>query len=279
VISFLEMTGVKSRRQPKMILKEAVEHLESLPVGRCDVGLSPHAAYSTAPELVCLSAEMARQRKWPIAIHVAESSQEFEMFTRGQGEMYDWLRRNQRDMSDCGLGSPIQHLERCGALHKNLLAIHVNYIDEGDDTLLAGHKVNVVHCPRSHAYFGHKPFPFQRLAKAGLNLCLGTDSLASVYKIRKETVELNLFEEMRTFAKNFPSEDPRTILEMVTVNAAHALGLKGAVGELSEGAFADVIAIPFVGKTNEVYEAALHHKGDVSASMIDGRWAIPPEAA
>ena len=49
------------------------------------------------------------------------------------------------------------------------------------------------------------------------------------------------------------------------------------IGELREGAYADLIAIPFQGKIIESHEAVLHHEGDVAASMIDGRWAIAPK--
>src|SRR5439155_12184725 len=193
VFSFLEMTGITSRRQPRAILRETVARVAALGASRCRAALSPHAPYSTVPELLRLSAATARRRRWRLATHVAESAQEFDMFARGRGEMFDWLRRSQRDMSDCGLGSPVEHLARCGALSRNLLAVHVNYLGAQDAALLAKAKVSVVHCPRSHAYFGHDPFPRRRLAKAGVNLCLGTDSLATVYKIRRQTVELNLF--------------------------------------------------------------------------------------
>lgn len=276
LISFLEMTGIRSRRQPKSILKETTERLEGLRASGFTGGLSPHAPYSTLPELLQLSAELARQKNWLMAVHVAESSQEFEMFMRGRGEMFDWLRRNERDMSDCGKGSPVQHLARCGALGKNLLAIHVNYLAKTDAALLASSKVTVVHCPRSHSFFQHDRFPYQRFVRAGINICLGTDSLASVYQRRRQPVELSLFEEMRTFAANQPLIRPRRILDMVTVNPAGALGLKGQVGELSKRAFADIIALPFSGKSSDAYEAVLHHEGPVSASMIKGQWAIAP---
>src|SRR5437016_4911138 len=50
VFSFLELTGVKSRREPEVILGAAVRKIESLPVSRGGVGVSPHAPYSTMPE-------------------------------------------------------------------------------------------------------------------------------------------------------------------------------------------------------------------------------------
>jgi imidazolonepropionase-like amidohydrolase len=50
---------------------------------------------------------------------------------------------------------------------------------------------------------------------------------------------------------------PAEILRMATVNGARALGLAGQIGELSKNAFADLIAIPFAGKIDDVYDAVL----------------------
>jgi cytosine/adenosine deaminase-related metal-dependent hydrolase len=276
VISFLELTGVKSRRNPRAILREALARIRSLPPGRCRAALAPHAPYSTVPELLRLTSAAARRHHWPLSIHLAESLQEFDMFRHGRGVMYDWLRRNERDMTDCGRGSPVQCVERTGVLRRNLLAVHVNYLDAGDAARLGRKRVSVVHCPRSHHYFAHAPFPLRQLTRAGVNLCLGTDSLATVYKTRRERVELNLFEELQAFATAHPRLSPKKILPMATVNAARALGLAGQTGELTAGAFADLIALTFSRKTAEVYEAVLHHQGDVAASLIDGQWAIAP---
>jgi cytosine/adenosine deaminase-related metal-dependent hydrolase len=273
VFSFLELTGVKSRRPPTEILREALEKIISLPPGRSRAALSPHAPYSTTAELIRIAAEAATKQNLRVATHVAESDQEFEMFSHGKGEMFDWIARNNRDMSDCGLHSPVQHLERQGALHQNLLAVHVNYLAPGDAKLLARRKVSVVHCPRSHDYFRHRPFPLAELADAGVNICLGTDSLVSVYKKPKQKVALNMFEEMRSLAKAHSSLSPETILPMATVNGAHALGMAGQIGELTPGALADMIAIHFTGKVADANAAALHHTGNVSATMIDGQWA------
>jgi cytosine/adenosine deaminase-related metal-dependent hydrolase len=276
VFSFIEMTGVKSRRPPAEIIREALDKIAALPAGHCRLGLSPHAPYSTTPELLRLAADAARRHDLRFVTHVAESGEEFDMFMHGRGGMYNWLARGGRDMSDCGLGSPVQHLERQHALSEQLLAVHVNYLAPGDALLLAKHKVHVVHCPRSHAYFKHRRFPLEELALAGVNLCLGTDSLASVNLTRKQPLELNLFEEMRQLAGANPAVPPDIILQMATVNGARALGMQGQIGELSPGAFADLIAIPFAGRSGQIGEAILHHQGAIAASMIDGHWAIAP---
>src|SRR6266403_2166913 len=36
-------------------------------------------------------------------------------------------------------------------------------------------RFSIVHCPRSHEYFGHSPFQFEKLRQLGFNICLGTD--------------------------------------------------------------------------------------------------------
>jgi cytosine/adenosine deaminase-related metal-dependent hydrolase len=229
------------------------------------------------PELLQRTARVAQKRKWRVSVHVAESVQEFEMFQDARGEMHDWLKRNERDNSDCGLGSPVAHLARHKLLGENVLAIHANCLARGDATLLAKTKTHVVHCPRSHDYFQHPPFERARLAKAGVNICLGTDSLATVRKNGKQNPELDLFAEMRALADQDKSIPAVEILELATVNGARALGLAGKVGELSPGAFADLITVPFAGKISRVPETLLAHAGNVGASMIQGRWAIPPK--
>jgi aminodeoxyfutalosine deaminase len=279
VFSFLEMTGIKSRRDPRSIVQETVAKLESLQSGRCRAGLSPHAPYSTVPELLRLSADTARQRQWRLTIHIAESAPEFEMFMHARGMLFDWLSRNERDMTDCGGVSPVQHLERNGLLGEDLLAVHANHLAPGDVKLLASRRTSVVHCPRSHAYFRHQPFPRRELVDAAVNVCLGTDSLATVHKIRNQPFQLNLFEDMRSLAAADPALSPKMILEMATINGARALGMAGQVGELCENGFADIIAIPCSGRIADIYNRVLHHAGPVTGSMIDGQWAVKPPMA
>ena len=276
VISFLEMIGITNRRPPRTVLKETLDKIATLPKGRGGIGLSPHAPYSTVAELLERTARTATQRRWRVCTHVAESAVEYEMFRHRRGEMFDWMRRSGRDMSDCGLGSPVKHLQRCGLLGENLLAAHLNYLGKSDASLVGEHRVSVVHCPRSHIYFHHGPVRWQRLERAGVNLCLGTDSLASVCRTRGEALELNMFEEMRTLAGREPGLSSRKILRMATVNAAQALGLKGQVGELARGRLADLIVLPLPNGSPNAYDVVLAHRGPVSASMLGGQWVTNP---
>jgi cytosine/adenosine deaminase-related metal-dependent hydrolase len=277
VFSFLELTNVKSLRNPSEILREASAKIRALSSGPLSAGLSPHALYSTMPLLLKETARLARRRGWRVAMHVAESTAEYEMYVHRRGPMFDWLK-TQRDMSDCGNVTPVEQVRRCRLPGENFLAIHANYLDAPDIAALSDSRSHVVHCPRSHAYFQHVRFPYKELAAAGVNICLGTDSLASTLRPRRGKAELSMFEEMRTFASSNPDVAAEQIVRMATEAGARALGLQDRVGGIFQGGLADLVAIPYAGKTGDAWEAVVQHVGNVSACMIDGRWVAGDKA-
>jgi len=271
VISFLEIIGLRDAEPAACPLQRAMRRLHSLRWGRFDAGLSPHAPYTTTPRLREAAARHAAEHGCRVTMHVAESSEEFEMFMRGNGPMHRWLR-SQRDMDDCAIGSPVQAVARAGLLSERFLAVHVNYLWHNDATLLGGARGSVVHCPNSHAYFGHSRFPRGELTQAGVNLCLGTDSLASTRAPRGGTPVLSLFDEMRALMAVDSTVSPKRALEMATANGARALGLAGRVGELAEGAEADLIAVRCDARMSDAEEHVVHHSGPVERVMIGGGW-------
>jgi cytosine/adenosine deaminase-related metal-dependent hydrolase len=270
--SFVELTGVRNRSDPEALVSAAVQALAACAGGRGAVGLSPHAPYSTMPRLLETAARVAREHGWRLTSHLAESHAEFEMFMYRRGPMFDWLHA-QRPCDDCGLGSPVHHAARHGLLGPDLLAVHVNYLWHDDPILLANSGTSVVHCPRSHDYFRHQRFPFGELESAGVNLCLGTDSLASTRVDSGPHPTLSLFEEMAMLAARDATLSPASILRLATVHGARALGLENTIGTLKPGALADLVAVPLPSGEREVLEAVIHHRGPVHSSMIDGRWA------
>ncbi|MCX8155825.1 MAG: amidohydrolase family protein [Verrucomicrobiae bacterium] len=275
VFSLLELTNVRHRREPAVLLQEALKWIAPLPRRRCRPGLSPHALYSTTPALVQAAAALCRRRRWLMAMHVAESVDEFEMFTRRAGRMYDWLAP-QRDMTDCGGHTPVERLAELGVLAPNFLAVHVNYATPHDAEVLARHKVGVVHCPSSHRYFKHRPFPLALLLKAGVNVCLGTDSLASTLKQSGQPLELNLFSEMRQLAAKNPELPPEAILKMATLHGARAIGLQNRLGELKPGAYADLVALPAPARLPCPFEYVVQAAPKPLGVMIDGKWLMEP---
>lgn len=267
MISFLELIVIRTQSDAQQAVTDATGWVANHKPPRGHVGLSPHAPYTTKPDLL----EACASTGLPLAMHLAESAEEDEMFRQGKGALYERLAAVGRVMADCGVGSPTAHAQRYGLLSKNLLAVHGNYLDDDDIRLLAENQVSLIHCPRSHNYFGHAPFRAEALRTAGVNLCLSTDSLATM---RDGVAELSLFDELRAYREAFPDSELETLLQRVTVNPARALGMAGQVGELAAGAFADLIALPFNDSIESACEAILNHTGPARLVMLDGEWEV-----
>ena len=171
-------------------------------------------------------------------------------------------------MGDCGRASPFAHLWQSGAIDARWLLAHMNELCEEDFAILAalprGGAPAIVHCPGSHRYFGHAPFPYRRLHELGVNVCTGTDSLAS-------TFSLSLFEELRTLRRSEPWLTPEDLLRTVTVNPARALRRRGQLGQIVPGALADLIAVPASGSVGTVHEQIVENTQPVPWMMIDGQ--------
>jgi aminodeoxyfutalosine deaminase len=271
VWSCLELINIRSSQTPIQLVSNTLEKahsLESSHRNRC--GLSPHALYTTSAALRKEARIAADSEQRILTTHVAESREELAMYQSAQGQLFEWLGK-QNKAEHCGDGSPVQILEETGYLDSSLLAAHVNELGIGDEHRLAKHRATVVHCPRSHQYFGHTPFPWRKLQDAGVNLSLGTDSLASVQEQNGETMDLDLFKEMRSLASLPNAPSPEEILNWATINAAKAIFQDQHLGQIAPGFLADLIAIPYAGPKNKTFEAIISHQGRVAFSMIGGK--------
>jgi cytosine/adenosine deaminase-related metal-dependent hydrolase len=230
-------------------------------------GLAPHAPYTASRNLYRRCEEIGARENVPLTTHLAESREEMEMFRDARGPLYDFLKQIGRDMSDCDGKTPIERAiedTTSPARTPPFVFVHVNELIESDFDLLGkrAETSSIVHCPRSHAYFGHSPFQFHKLRDIGCNICLGTDSLAS-------NDDLSLFAEMRAFQEQFPGVRPEHIFEMVTVNAARALGPGNWIGKVGQKFSADLIAIPI--SSQSLFEEIVAFDGPVDWLMVGGR--------
>jgi cytosine/adenosine deaminase-related metal-dependent hydrolase len=232
-------------------------------------GLSPHAPYTASAGLYSAALAAAQTFKMPITTHVSESVSEYEMFAAGKGELFDFLGKMGRPMTDCGQLSPFRALALSGLLPTDALLVHMNELDEADLEVLERGEwrdLSIVHCPKSNRFLHHRPFPMQALRDRSFNICLGTDSLAS-------NDSLNLFSEMRMASRNYSSLSAREWLEMITVKPARAIGLEQSLGRIAPGYLADAINIPFRGGYPSIYEEVLNNRNDVLWMMVDGQLA------
>jgi cytosine/adenosine deaminase-related metal-dependent hydrolase len=233
---------------------------------------SPHAPYSVSRELFRGVAALACSRNLRLAVHVAESKQELEFLQSGSGEFRQFLS---------ALGAlpegwsppgkpPVPYLEELGVLNRPATLIHCNYLDEDSLARIRNRSCSVVLCPRSHAFFGHDPHPVRRMLDMGINVALGSDSLAS-------NESLSVLDEMRFLFRHRKDLKCDEIFRMATLNGAVALDFGGVLGRLRRGYWADmtVLRLPEnVGERNlpaQILEGA----GDCLATIVQGEiaWA------
>ena len=260
---FAELIDVRAPEHENEIVDRAIESLKSAQ----NWGLAPHALFTASKDLYRHCEEVAQQKNIVLTTHLAESREEMEMFHEGSGPLYEFLKRIGRPMDDCGNETPLElFLGASGGrgLPRWIVA-HLNEIAESDFELLERSKrqFHVVHSPRSHAYFKHSRFPFERLHSLGFNICLGTDSLAS-------NDSLSLFAEMRAFQRSEPGISPDEILKMVTVNPAMALNQENTLGRIRPGFCADLIAIQSSEHDNP-FEHIVQFDGSIDWIMVNGK--------
>ena len=234
-------------------LRQAVAEMEALrravPVR---VGLSPHASYTLSADLFAAVRREAASRGWPVSTHLHETLDEIAFVERGEGTLHTWLSRVgflPHDWRPAGV-RPIRMLADAGFFSGPVLVAHANYVTEEDIAVLAASGSSVAFCPRSHAFFKHKDPPWRRLLAAGVNVCLGTDSLAS-------SPSLSVLDEARFLFAREPGADPRTLLDMATRRGARALGLAREVGDLRLGLAADFCLIEPAARTDDPLAAVL----------------------
>jgi cytosine/adenosine deaminase-related metal-dependent hydrolase len=262
---FGELIDVRNPDQARRIVDHAVESLRPAK----HWGLAPHAPFTASGALYARCEEVARQEKILATTHLAESREEMQMFHDADGPAFDFLKSIGRPMEDCGGKTPLEYLLQVAVLDENWIVAHLNELTEGDFDLLArSRKFHIAHCPRSHTFFEHAPFALKKLRALGFNICLGTDSLAS-------NSSLSLFSEMRELLGKEPWISSREILEMATVNAAHALGQAHSLGKIRPGFSADLIAIAAVPSGTDLFDAIVTFEGVVPWMMVNGEASSP----
>lgn len=237
---FFELLGLAPDRV-EPLLASAGEHLASAAAPtRWRGGLSPHAPYTVHPELLARLCPLCRQYRAPLAMHLAETREELELLQSGTGPFVPMLQSFNAwypDVIPRGT-RPLDYLRIMAQSHRALV-IHGNYLSADEIAFLAARtsRMSVVYCPRTHAYFGHEPYPLPSLLAAGVNVALGTDSRAS-------SPDLNFWEDLRFIHRHFGGVAPADVLRMGTLNGAAALGLEADFGSLTPGKLARLTIVP-----------------------------------
>lgn len=186
--------------------------------------------------------QRAAQNGWPFITHLAEGFDEESM-------------------------GAVDKLERLGVLDACCLLVHCIGLSDGDIKKVARAGASISWCGASNMLMFNVTCKIRKFLKAGINVSIGTDSSA--------TGSCNLLEEMRYDRELFRriyGEDlpPKTIFEMVTVNAARAFKMQESTGVLEAGKWADILVLK--GRTGDPYENLVSAAmGDIELVTLAGK--------
>lgn len=241
-------------------LRELEQQWNGYDDGRIRVDASVHGEYTSfsAPKMWEYLGRYAADHKLGMQVHVSETYSEHEECKARHGGK-----------------TPLQILDDYGVWQAGGLAAHCVWVSDEDMELMARRNITAVHNPVSNLKLGSGVARVPALLKAGVNVALGTDGVAS-------NNSHDMFEEIKLAAilHKGVNRDPmavtaRQALEMATVNGARALGR--STGVIAPGKDADLILIdltrPELTPCHDVEENLVFsaHGSDVVMNMARGR--------
>ena len=195
----------------------------------------PHSPYSVSQQLFEKVRKHAIENRSVLSMHNQESRSEAEFFETGTGGISDHIAGNlgidTSHWKPTGKSSLISVLPYLPA-ENPLLLVHNTFTSEADIEFLFENRSRentfFVLCPNSNLYIENALPPVGLFRKHGLNICLGTDSLASNHR-------LSVLDEMKTLQFSFVEIALAELVEWATLNGAKALGVDKVIGSFEIG--------------------------------------------
>ena len=138
--------------------------------------------------------------------------------------------------------TPTEYMYSLGIFENKTIAAHCIQLTENDIDILAKCGVSVATNPKSNLKLGNGIAPVYELDKAGVNVCIGTDSTASNNSLNM-FAELNYCALLQKGKKGDSTAIPaKKAFEFATVNGAKAIGIE-KLGKIEEGWKADIVLL------------------------------------
>ena len=236
---------------PAALVEQASREIDALvPTDRVRASLAAHAPYSVAPLVLrAIRREIDRRPFAPCSIHLSESMEEIEFIRTGRGPWRALLEEigSWDPAWTAPGGSPVQFLDESGFLDARVLAVHGVQMTTSDLDRLVARGSTVVTCPRSNGHTGAGAPPIEDFYNYGVNVAVGTDSLASA-------PDLNVFAELATLRALAPTVSAGALLDSATRQGARALGFDADYGTIEPGKSARLLAVTIPARTDDVEE-------------------------
>jgi len=251
---------------PAAFVEQAAREIDALvPTDRVRASLAAHAPYSVAPLVLrAIRREIDRRPFAPCSVHLSESSEEVEFIRTGRGPWRTLLE-------DLGAwdpawqppgGSPVQFLDESGFLDPRVLAVHGVQMTIEDLDRLVARGSTLVTCPRSNGHTGAGAPPIEDFYNYGVDVAVGTDSLASA-------PDLNVFAELATLRALAPSVSAGALLDSATRQGARALGFDADYGTIEPGKSARLLVVTLPSRLSDVEEYLVSGIGPDEIRWLD----------
>jgi len=213
-------------KEPKQALDNAVKYQKEFANNELiNFAIAPHSIYSCSPETLQLASETAQKHNMLLHIHISETQKEVE----------DCLKQHHK--------RPLKYLNDIGFLDSNVVIAHGIWVDEEELNILKEKDISVAITTESNLKLASGFMPIKKYIEKGINLCLGTDGVAS-------NNNLSILEEMdftakihKAYNKNPTILPSPEVVKMATLNSAKALRKESELGSLKVGKKADIILI------------------------------------
>lgn len=227
--------------------------------GRVKIDMSLHAEYTNRRTVIEQVGKYAAEHGLRMHIHLSETEKEHEECKQRHGGL-----------------TPTELFAACGVFDAPTLAAHCVWVTDSDMDILKEKGVTVATNPASNLKLGSGVCNVPKLLERGINVALGTDSVAS-------NNNLDMFKEMylcallpKGFYRRPDIISERDVLKMATRNGAAAQGREDcgvlAVGKKADLAVVDLDTVHMCPHNDVVNHLVYAASGeDVRLTMADGK--------
>jgi len=232
--TFIEVFGFHPTRAERAFL-EAQEILSKFEKSRLSASIVPHSGYSVSPELFKKVQQHTFEKESLFCIHNQESKAESAFFLSGTGAIAkhfsDNLNLETNHWQPTGKSS-LQSILQFIPKNNQLLLVHNTHTTKEDIEAIKQYRkladTYFVLCPNSNLFIENKIPNLQLFREEKLNICLGTDSLAS-------NSQLSILQEIQVLQQNFPEIELDELITWSCLNGARALQIENAFGSFDKG--------------------------------------------
>ncbi|HLG87958.1 MAG TPA: amidohydrolase family protein [Alphaproteobacteria bacterium] len=185
---------------------------------------------------------------WPLLVGHSTNSDDVWLAAKGLADQHgirlsahmsprasdpDWFRAkyNRR---------PLEHLADIGAMGERVMLTHLADMDRSELDVLVQSGASAIHCPHAALQGGmgvSRKGLFPEMVARGVHLLVGTDGVATDI-LSSGRLTASWLRDAREDQDLFPAE---SILEMMTIGAAEAMGLSNLIGSIEVGKKADFV--------------------------------------